>query len=76
MFVVRSINEDPDSTFAGHAAQQAEQDAADYGSFFTLTTLAFLQGFVYSAVLSFLPRYLGMASSALADVPGRTLVAT
>ncbi|MCO6457209.1 MAG: MFS transporter [Pirellulaceae bacterium] len=37
----------------------AADDPADWPAFFTLTVLALLQGFVYSAVLSFLPRYLG-----------------
>ncbi len=41
------------------AASDTEQDAADWGSFAMLTGLALAQGFVYAAVLSFLPRYLG-----------------
>jgi hypothetical protein len=36
----------------------AEQEHSDWRSFFTLTLMAALQGFIYSAVLSFLPRYL------------------
>jgi len=35
-----------------------EQDHSDWRSFFTLTVMASMQGFVYSAILSFLPRYL------------------
>ncbi len=41
----------------------AEQDAADWGSYSLLVTLGMLQGFTYSAVLTFLRRYLH-------DVPG------
>jgi FSR family fosmidomycin resistance protein-like MFS transporter len=49
-----------DPTFAKSGSQpgQADDDPADWPSFFTLTTLALMQGLVYSAVLSFLPRYL------------------
>ncbi len=35
-----------------------EQEHSDWRSFFTLTLMAAMQGFVYSAVLSFLPRFL------------------
>lgn len=50
------------------ASSTAEQEHADWRSFFTLTLMAALQGFVYSAVLSFLPRYLNGVQ--LPDVPG------
>jgi FSR family fosmidomycin resistance protein-like MFS transporter len=72
VFVRRSINEDPDLHSPVTPQQQAEQDAADYGSFFTLTTLAFLQGFVYSAVLSFLPRYLAGSSAIGTELSDKT----
>ena len=49
----------------------AEQDHSDWRSFFTLTLMAALQGFVYSAVLSFLPRYLNGVE--LPDIPGINL---
>jgi FSR family fosmidomycin resistance protein-like MFS transporter len=35
-----------------------EEDQSKWASFVALTTLAFLQGFVYSAVMSFMTRYL------------------
>jgi len=46
----------------------SEQEHSDWRSFFTLTLMAALQGFVYSAVLSFLPRYLSGVE--LPDIPG------
>ncbi|HUG69460.1 MAG TPA: MFS transporter [Pirellulaceae bacterium] len=39
-----------------------EQDHVDWRSFFTLTALALVQGFIYSALMSFLPRYLSGAA--------------
>jgi MFS family permease len=72
IFLIRSIGEHPDAHAPTTAKQRAEQDAADYGSFFTLTTLAFLQGFVYSAVLSFLPRYLAASSSLGSQLADKT----
>lgn len=39
-----------------------EQDHVDWMSFFTLTALASVQGFIYSALMSFLPRYLSGAA--------------
>ncbi len=41
------------------AAHEAEQDAVDWRSFALLCAQALAHGFVYAAVLSFLPRYLG-----------------
>ena len=63
LFVQRAIRTGPEWHGPATPQQQAEQDAADYGSYFRLTILAFLQGFVYSAVLSFLPRYLAASGS-------------
>jgi MFS family permease len=51
----------------------SEQEHSDWRSFFTLTLMAALQGFVYSAVLSFLPRYLNGVE--LPDIPGIDLPA-
>ena len=53
---------------ANSVASTPEQDHADWPSFFTLTMMAALQGFVYSAVLSFLPRYL--TGVEMTDIPG------
>jgi MFS family permease len=39
-----------------------EQDHVDWRSFFTLTAMASVQGFIYSALMSFLPRYLSGAA--------------
>jgi MFS transporter, FSR family, fosmidomycin resistance protein len=39
-----------------------EQDHVDWASYFTLTAIASVQGFVYSALMSFLPRYLSGAA--------------
>ena len=44
------------------AASNDEQDHVDWPSFFTLTALAAVQGFIYSALMSFLPRYLSGAA--------------
>ena len=40
-------------------AEREDQEHVDWPSFFTLTLMASVQGFVYSAFISFLPRYLG-----------------
>jgi FSR family fosmidomycin resistance protein-like MFS transporter len=53
-----------DDSPAARPVAEGETDPADWGSYFTLTTLATLMGAVYSAVLSFLPRYLGDAGIA------------
>ncbi len=48
----------PDPETEASPEHSSEQQHADWRSFFTLTTMAAMQGFIYSAVLSFLPRYL------------------
>lgn len=48
------------------------EDPADWPAFFTLTFLALMQGFIYAAVLSFLPRYLNFSTGGTGD---ETLVA-
>ncbi|MDP7304843.1 MAG: MFS transporter, partial [Pirellulaceae bacterium] len=53
---------------ASSTSSTAEQHHSDWRSFFTLTLMAASQGFVYSAVLSFLPRYLNGVE--LPDIPG------
>lgn len=54
----------------GRATPRADSsDDADWPSFFTLTFLALLQGVIYSAVLSFLPRYLTVTSEASGEGP-------
>lgn len=45
------------------AAENAAQEHADWPSYFLLTVLAMTQGLVYSAVLTFLPRYLDSLDS-------------
>jgi MFS family permease len=42
-------------------ADLEDQDHIDWPSFFTLSCLASVQGFIYSALMSFLPRYLSGA---------------
>ncbi len=59
VFVWRSFREVRHDQMAVSADQQAEQDSVDWGSFAMLVGLALMQGFIYSAVLSFLPRFLG-----------------
>ena len=44
--------------FARTASTSASVERPAWGSFFILTCVAVLQGFIYSAVLAFLPRYL------------------
>jgi MFS family permease len=46
----------------------AAEDKAYWGSFFLLTVIAALMGFVYSAVLAFLPRYLDQLPQRLAQL--------
>jgi MFS transporter, FSR family, fosmidomycin resistance protein len=47
-----------------------DQDHVDWTSFFTLTVLAALQGFIYSALMSFLPRYLSGAAEWFGSTSG------
>jgi MFS family permease len=49
------------------------EDDAYWRSYFTLITLACLAGFVYAAILHFLPRYLGGANLHIADIPEKSL---
>ena len=50
-------------------AQDQEDDRADWRSYFALVVLAMMMGFTYSAVLSFLPRYLDGVGIRLVGVP-------
>ncbi|MCA9153779.1 MAG: MFS transporter, partial [Planctomycetales bacterium] len=60
-----------------NAADSMSEDRADWRSFFTLTILAMMQGFVYSAVMSFLPRYLTASGTAAeTNSPGNVETAT
>jgi len=47
-----------------------DQDHVDWASFFTLTAIASVQGFVYSALMSFLPRYLSGAAESFGWAKG------
>jgi MFS family permease len=49
-------------------AVDARQDEARWGSFFTLTVFAVLMGFVYAAVVSFLPRYMDKVDTDLSPL--------
>ena len=51
----------------------AGEDDAHWPSYFLLITLACLAGFVYAAILHFLPRYLGEAGVRIGDVPEESL---
>jgi len=55
------------------AAEQTEQEHSDWPAFFTLTVMASLQGFVYSALVSFLPRYLAQSGLFSWDSQGNFL---
>jgi len=46
-----------------------EEDGAAWASYFTLTAIAALMGFVYSGVLAFLPRYMDGAGITIDGVP-------
>lgn len=46
------------------AEKSDDQDHVDWWSFFTLTLMASVQGFVYSAFITFLPRYLDYTTGA------------
>ena len=52
------------------AESDAEQDHVDWTSYFTLTVMASVQGFVYSALMSFLPRYLSAAAEWFGSAKG------
>ena len=45
-----------------------DDDGTDWGSYFMLTSMAMLMGFTYSAVLSFLPRYMDNAGHIIGGV--------
>ncbi len=49
------------------------EDDAHWPSYFTLMTLAAVSGFVYAAILQFLPRYLGGTGLSLEHVPEESL---
>jgi FSR family fosmidomycin resistance protein-like MFS transporter len=57
-YLVGKLRPDLDRPLEKPLVVDAEQDHVDWRSFYTLTALAVLMGFTYSAVLSFLPRYL------------------
>ncbi len=48
-------------------------DEAHWPSYFTLILTSGIAGFVYAAILNFLPRYLGDSGLSLADIPQRSL---
>ena len=50
-----------ESQCTGASEDSDEQNHVDWVSFYTLTCMAAVQGFVYSALMSFLPRYLSGA---------------
>ncbi|GAG13488.1 unnamed protein product, partial [marine sediment metagenome] len=50
-----------------------DEDDVYWSSYVILITLASMAGFVYAAVLHFLPRYLGGADLQLADIPPQSL---
>jgi len=49
------------------------EDDAYWPSYFTLLALASIAGFVYAAILHFLPRYLGNSGFELGDIPEKSL---
>ncbi len=54
----------------GTTKSDDEQDHVDWTSFFTLTAMASVQGFIYSALMSFLPRYLSEAAGSFGFAEG------
>ncbi len=49
-------------------ASQEQEDESSWGAYFLLTVIAALMGFIYSAVLAFLPRYLDQLPRHLAAI--------
>ena len=49
------------------------EDDAHWGSYVTLLTVASLAGFVYAAILNFMPRYLDGAGLNISGIPDRAL---
>jgi MFS family permease len=68
-FVARAMRRRPVEAGAAATASAADE-RADWRSYFTLCLLAVLQGFVYSAMMSFLTRYLSHWQPAGTDLPG------
>ena len=55
------------------ASDDHGEDDAHWPSYFLLITLASLGGFVYAAILHFLPRYLGGADVRIGEIPQESL---
>ncbi len=66
MFALLAIRHHQSGQPPSSAAEESDQ--AQWSSFFLLTTMAVLQGFAYSGVLSFLPRFLSQSPLPLIDV--------
>jgi FSR family fosmidomycin resistance protein-like MFS transporter len=64
--------EEPDGSGAPVLYNDGE-DGAHWGSYFTLMMLTCLAGFVYAAILHFLPRYLGGADLQMGNIPPESL---
>lgn len=58
---------------ANDASATNGEDDAHWASFSTLLLLASLSGFVYAAILNFLPRYLGDSGILLGNIPDAAL---
>jgi len=71
MMLRRPGRDVPRAEAAGGTAQQID-DATDWRSFFTLTGVAALMGFIYASVLSFLPRYMDGAGLSLGGIEARS----
>ncbi len=71
----RRLSHQPELTHAVDPDSPASdgEDDAHWVSFFTLLLLASLSGFVYAAILNFLPRYLGGSGLVLGDIPDAAL---
>jgi MFS family permease len=70
-FIVRALRRpaSADGPQAVANAAREEEERADWRSFFTLCALAVLQGFIYSALVSFLTRYLSHWQPSWIDIP-------
>ncbi len=68
-----SHRQEPSYAAGSNGPAVDDEDDAHWPSYFLLITLVSLAGFVYAAVLHFLPRYLGGAGLAVGHIPEQSL---
>lgn len=73
VLLIRRLADHQQQSIASNLEPVDSEDDAYWRSYFTLITLACVGGFVYAAILHFLPRYLGGAGLQWSGVPEASL---